>query len=174
MFCRTKSNQFGVIANSISWWRLTAHGTCSRLNVQKRRKCAPFPSQNCWGEFRTFSFARSKQQPSLNHCILYRIPVGTQHVQATVARLFTPSGTPFTSTVFSFWKSTMASQGDSLHENILRHQNKNVLKKYEVLHVLGTGSMGTVSWVWVCFDLEFLIPISFFLPTYEWNFLLVS
>lgn len=41
----------------------------------------------------------------------------------------------------------MAAQGDSLHENILRHQNKNVLKKYEVLHVLGTGSMGTVSMV---------------------------
>ena len=36
---------------------------------------------------------------------------------------------------------------DSLHGNILRLQNKNVLKKYEVLHVLGTGSMGTVSMV---------------------------
>lgn len=36
---------------------------------------------------------------------------------------------------------------DSIHENILRHQSKNVLKKYEVLHVLGTGSMGTVSMV---------------------------
>ena len=36
---------------------------------------------------------------------------------------------------------------DSIHDNILRHQSKNVLKKYEVLHVLGTGSMGTVSMV---------------------------
>ena len=36
---------------------------------------------------------------------------------------------------------------DVLHENILREQNKNVLKKYEVLHILGTGSMGTVSMV---------------------------
>lgn len=36
---------------------------------------------------------------------------------------------------------------ESLHQNILRHQNKDVLKKYEVLHVLGTGSMGTVSMV---------------------------
>ena len=36
---------------------------------------------------------------------------------------------------------------DSLHGNILRTQQKNVLKKYEVLHVLGTGSMGTVSMV---------------------------
>ena len=36
---------------------------------------------------------------------------------------------------------------DSIHENILRTQQKNVLKKYEVLHVLGTGSMGTVSMV---------------------------
>jgi hypothetical protein len=41
----------------------------------------------------------------------------------------------------------MSGVGDSLQENIVRHLNKNVLKKYEVLHVLGTGSMGTVSMV---------------------------
>lgn len=36
---------------------------------------------------------------------------------------------------------------DSLHDNLLREKNKNALKKYEVLNVLGTGSMGTVSMV---------------------------
>ncbi|CAB9509994.1 MAP kinase-activated protein kinase 2 (Fragment) [Seminavis robusta] len=41
----------------------------------------------------------------------------------------------------------MGSKGESLHDNLLREQNKNVLKKYEVLHVMGTGSMGTVSMV---------------------------
>ena len=41
----------------------------------------------------------------------------------------------------------MASGGSTFQENILRVQNKNVLKKYDVLHILGTGSMGTVSMV---------------------------
>ena len=36
---------------------------------------------------------------------------------------------------------------DSFHDNILREQHKSINKKYEVLHILGTGSMGTVSMV---------------------------
>ena len=54
----------------------------------------------------------------------------------------------------------MASQNDSLHENILRHQNKNVLKKYEVLHVLGTGSMGTVRYLLACLALAVIMLMS--------------
>jgi hypothetical protein len=41
----------------------------------------------------------------------------------------------------------MESEGLTLQENILRFQTKNVLKKYDILHEMGTGSMGTVSMV---------------------------